>query len=244
MTLAMICVVVGWFLGGFTSGVAGFGAMMVALPILTLGLPPAQAVLVSCIVGAPSCAHLAWLYHKDVVWADMRWLWVGCVPGCVAGAYVLKIVPMHILQLAISIMIVCFVVLQLVREKSTWRLPDSTASLLITGLAGGFTNSSISVPGVPIGIFVMLKRWDKDRARAAMSMFFFLSSWVTLASQWYVGLYSFDMLYMALGGIVISFLGQDLGYRVGRHLNQKTFVRFMLIFLSSAAVILFYKSMQ
>ena len=24
MTLAMICVVVGWFLGGFTSGVAGY----------------------------------------------------------------------------------------------------------------------------------------------------------------------------------------------------------------------------
>jgi uncharacterized membrane protein YfcA len=244
MTLAIICVVVGWFLGGFTSGVAGFGAMMVALPILTLGLPPSQAVLVSCIVGAPSCAHLAWLYHKDVVWSDMRGLWAGCIPGCVAGAYVLKIVPMHYLQLAISLMIASFVVLQLVREKSTWRLPDSRASLLITGLASGFTNSSISVPGVPIGIFVVLKRWDKDRARGAMSMLFFLSTWVTMVSQWYVGLYSLDLLYMALGGIVISFLGQDLGYRVGRHLNQKTFVRFMLIFLSCAAAILFSKSMQ
>ena len=98
MTLTMFCVVVGWFLGGFTSGVAGFGAMMVALPILTLGMPPAQAVLVSCIVGAPSCTHLAWLYHRDVVWADMRWLWLGCLPGCLAGAFVLKVVPMHYLQ--------------------------------------------------------------------------------------------------------------------------------------------------
>lgn len=244
MTLAMICVAVGWFIGGFTSGVAGFGAMMVALPILTLGMPPAQAVLVSCIVGAPSCSHLAWLYRKDVVWADMRWLWLGCIPGCVAGAYVLKVVPVPYLQFSISLMIACFVLLQVLREKSVWRLPDSKASLLITGMAGGFSNSTVSIPGVPIGIFVVLKRWDKDRARAAMSMFFALSTWVTLGSQWYVGLYTSDMLYLALAGIVISFLAQELGYRVGRHLNQKTFVRFMLIFLSCAALILFYKSIQ
>lgn len=244
MTLTMFCVVVGWFLGGFTSGVAGFGAMMVALPILTLGMPPAQAVLVSCIVGAPSCTHLAWLYHRDVVWADMRWLWLGCLPGCLAGAFVLKVVPMHYLQVSISLMIACFVLLQILREKSVWRLPDSKASLLITGMASGFTNSTVSVPGVPIGIFVVLKRWDKDRARATMSMVFLLSCWGTLFSQWYAGLYTRDMLYLALGGIVISFLGQELGFRLGRHLKQETFVRFMLIFLSCAAVILFYKAIR
>ena len=244
MTLAVLCVVVGWFLGGFTSGVAGFGAMMVALPILTLGMPPAQAVLVSCIVGAPSCTHLAWLYHRDVVWADMRWLWLGCLPGCLAGAFVLKVVPMHYLQISISLMIACFVLLQILREKSVWRLPDSKASLLITGMASGFTNSTVSVPGVPIGIFVVLKRWDKDRARAAMSMFFFLSGWITLGSQWFMGLYIPDLLPSALIGIIASFLGQELGFRVGKHLNQKTFVRFILIFLSCSAGLLFYKSLQ
>jgi len=242
MTLSMIYVIVGWFLGGFTSGVAGFGGMMVALPILTLGMPPSQAVLVNCLVAAPRCTHLAWLYRKDVVWADMRWLWLGCLPGCVAGAYILKVVPVSYLQFAISIMVGVFVLLQSMREKSSWRLPDSTASLLITGMASGFANSSISVSGVPIGIFVVLKRWDKDRARAAMGMFFFLSGWITLGSQWFMGLYIPDLLPSALIGIIASFLGQELGFRVGKHLNQKTFVRFILIFLSCSAVTLFYKA--
>ncbi|MBQ9105615.1 MAG: sulfite exporter TauE/SafE family protein [Mailhella sp.] len=244
MSLSMIYVIVGWFLGGVTSGVAGFGGMMVALPILTLGIPPSQAVLVNCLVAAPRCTHLAWLYRKDVVWADMRWLWLGCLPGCVAGAYILKVVPVSYLQFAISLMIGVFVLLQKLREKSSWHLPDSTASLLITGMASGFANSSISVSGVPIGIFVMLKRWDKDRARAAMSMFFFLSGWVTLSSQWFMGLYMHELLSSALVGIIFSFLGQELGFRIGKHLKQKTFVRFMLIFLSCSAGLLFYKSLQ
>lgn len=242
MTLALIVSFVSWFIGGFTSGVAGFGAMMVALPILALGMTMTDAVLTCCIIGLPSCTHLAWLYRKNAVWSELKWLWAGCIPGGILGALALKAIPMRDLQIAISLMIMAFLVLQAIQSKVTWTLKDSIASLIITGMASGFANSSVSVVGVPIGIFVLLKHWDKDHARSTTSNLFMFSSWVTFASQYMNGLYTDDLLLWSIPGIISSFLGQYLGFLVGRHINQKLFIAFVLVFLSLAAVILFSKA--
>ena len=244
MSQEMILVFIGLLLGGFTSGVAGFGIMMIALPILTLGLPITDAVLVCCIIGVLTAVQLAWLYHRFANWSDVKMMWLGCVPGCIAGAYTLKIIPMSILQMAISVAIVCFLLLQLLREKSSWRLPDSRFSLIFTGAASGFASSTVSLVGVPIGIFILLKGWDKDRSRATMSMLFIVCGWVTFFSQWSAGLYTADLFKLAVSGVVAALIGQELGFKAGRYLNQKMFIRFVLFFLSIAAVTLFYKSIQ
>ena len=103
---------------------------------------------------------------------------------------------------------------------------------------------AVSLVGVPIGIFILLKGWDKDRSRATMSMLFIVCGWATFFSQWAAGLYTADLFKLAVSGTVASLIGQELGFRAGRYLNQKMFTRFVLFFLSIAAVTLFYKSIQ
>lgn len=237
-------VFLGWFCGSVVGGATGLGAMMIALPILSLGIPASQAVLVSCLVGSVACIQLGWLYRKYVVWSDMKWMWIGCIPGCIFGALTLKVVPVDWLQLMISFMIFCFILVQLFSRKAQWKLGDSVAWNALAGFGGGFANASVSVVGVPVGIFVLLKRWDRDRARSCMSMFFLFSGWVTVASQWTAGLYDFSLVKLAAIGLAGSLIGQRLGFRIGRHLDQKLFVRVVLLFLSCAAVTLFYKGMQ
>lgn len=243
MISALAFAFAGWLFGGFVSGVAGFGGMMMALPVYTLAMSPTDAVLTCCLIGGPSCTQLGWLYRKHMVWADMKWLWLSCIPGCIAGALTLKVIPMNWLQIAISLMIAVFVILQLSQNRTTWRLPDSVHSLLITGFASGFANSTVSVVGVPIGIFVLLKKWDKDRARATMSVFFFFCCWMAMLVQWIAGLYTLEHGIMALSGLAGAFLGQSLGFRVGKNIAQDLFVKIILSFLSLASVTLFYKAL-
>lgn len=245
MDLTMfVFVILGWFCGSVVGGATGLGAMMIALPIMSLGIPASKAVLVSCLVGAVACVQLAWLYREYVVWRDLKWMWLGCLPGCVLGALTLKTVPISLLQLMISIMIFCFVLLQIFSRHTQWKLGDSSFWSLLAGLGGGFANASVSVVGVPVGIFVLLKRWDRDKARATMSMFFLISGWITVASQWSAGLYEPDLLKFAAAGLIGSLIGQRIGFSLGRRLNQKLFVRFVLLFLTCAATVLFYKGIQ
>ena len=65
-------VFVGWLLGGIIGGATGIGAIMIAMPILTMVLAPGDAVLVSCLVGLYGCIHLALAYRRDCKWADIR----------------------------------------------------------------------------------------------------------------------------------------------------------------------------
>ncbi len=244
MASAALFIFVGWLIGGFVSGISGFGAMMLALPILSLGLRPLEAILTCCIVAAPCCMQLAWLYRKYVYWPDMKWLWAGCVPGCVLGTLALKVVPAGWLQIGISLLICLFLIMQVFGSRTSFTLKDSVSSLLITGCASGFTNSSVSVVGVPMGIFVLLKHWDKDRARGTMTMFFLLSSLITIATQALYGLY--DMHLFALSGIGTAavFIGQYLGFLLGKRISQSVFVKFALCFLGCAAAMLFMKGIS
>ena len=232
----------GWLFGGLVSGIAGIGGMMVALPIILLGMPVTDAILTCCIIGAPGCTQLAWLYRKNVIWSDVLWLWASCVPGCLLGALALKIVPIQWLQIGISLMIACFVVLQIIKKNKALHMKDSVISLIVTGLASGFANSSVSVGGVPMGIFLLLKGWGPDRARSTMTMLFLMSGWATLISQWAAGLYRLEFFQLAVAGIVAAFIGQKLGYIIGRYLNQRIFPVLLLAFLSLSAVMLFYKA--
>ncbi|MBQ9452555.1 MAG: sulfite exporter TauE/SafE family protein [Desulfovibrio sp.] len=234
----------GWVIGGFVSGVSGFGAMMLALPILSLGLAPMDAILTCCIVAGPCSTQLGWLYRRFVHWDDMKWLWISCIPGCIFGTLMLKIVPASWLQIGIGLLIAIFIFMQVACAKATWHLPDSRASLVVTGMTSGFAGSSVSIPGVPIGIFVLLKHWDKDRARGTLGMFFLLCTWITVISQCAAGLYNTYLLKISAVGIAGCLLGQELGYKVGRHIDQSMFVKFAFCFLTCSAVMLFYKGVQ
>ena len=240
---AMLCVFFGLFLGGAGGSATGLGAMLIGLSILSMGIPTTDAVLVCCMTGAIGCFQLMWLYRKEVRWSEVRWMWIGCVPGCVLGAYTLKVVPVHLLQIMVSVSIVGFVLLQLLGSKADYHIKDSAHSLGLAGFAGGFFHSSISVVGVPIGIFVLLKKWDRMHAMGAMSMFYFLSGWITMASQWGAGLYRMDLLGLAAAGLAGQLLGQQVGFRLGKRLDQRLFKRFVLLFLSVSAGILFYKAL-
>lgn len=240
----VLFVFIGWVVGGFVSGVSGFGAMMLALPILSLGLAPLDAILTCCIVAGPCSAQLGWLYRRHVHWDDMKWLWISCIPGCILGTLTLKVVPASRLQIGIGLMIAVFLAMQAFGARAAWRLPDSRMSLVVTGVTSGFAGSSVSIPGVPIGIFVLLKQWDKDRARGAMGMFFLLCTWITITAQFAAGLYTADLMKISVVGVAGCLIGQELGYRVGKRINQSMFVRFAFCFLACSAIMLVYKGVR
>ncbi|MBO4317397.1 MAG: sulfite exporter TauE/SafE family protein [Mailhella sp.] len=237
MTLA--CVFLGWVFGGFLSGVSAFGAMMGALPILSLVMPPLSAVLTCCLVAVPCCVQLAWLYRRHVDWNAVKWLALSCIPGSVLGTATLAVIPVSVLQVGISLLIAVFIVVQLIGHRMGRRMNDSVPALCVTGAACGFTSAAISIIGVPLGIYILLASWDKDRSRGTMGMFFCLGCCVTVLSQWAYGLYGPELVPLFLSGTAGVFLGQYAGFLVGRHINQAIFVKFVLAFLSCASVMLF-----
>ena len=236
-------VALGWGFGGVVGGATGIGAIMVAMPLMTTVISPSEAVLVSCLTGLYATVHLSISYRKSFHWADIRDLVIGAVPGCALGALVLRVASMQALQLMVCAMLACFIGMQCFRKAASYRLPDSTVVGVIAGLICGFVSGSVAMVGAPLGIYVLMKHWDPDRARGDMSVFYVFTGVSSVVSQAVAGLYTVSLLQVSVAGMAVCFFGQRVGVRRGRRSNQTLFQRIVLLFLAVAAIILFVRAM-
>ncbi|WP_298067191.1 sulfite exporter TauE/SafE family protein [uncultured Mailhella sp.] len=242
--LTYIVVALGWMCGGIVGGATGIGGVMIAMPLLTLVLDPGDAILVSCLVAATACVHLAWAYRRFIVWPDVWPLLAGMVPGLIAGVAMLKIAPVPVLELMICAMLVCFLLMQCSPRLARFSVPASLPLGLGAGAVSGFVASSVAMSGAPLGIYVLLMHWEPDRARGNMSIFYLCSGISAMLMQAFSGLYSYSLLKLGVAALAGCMAGQTLGVSLGRHISRETFRRILLIFLAAAAVVLFVRAVS
>ncbi|MBQ9105771.1 MAG: sulfite exporter TauE/SafE family protein [Mailhella sp.] len=207
MLLTCAVVAFGWFWGGMISGISGVGAVMVAMPLATLVVSPAESVLLSNLVGMYASIHMGVAYRRFCVWKDVRNLIVGSFPGCLLGVLLLKVAPAQTLQLMISAVLAVFVLMQTFRLSSAWKLPDSTVLGVAVGVVCGFVGGSVTMVGAPLGIYVLLKQWDPDRARGNMSVFYVFTGIGSVVAQAVAGLYDVRLIQTALAGVAACSVG-------------------------------------
>ena len=74
---------------------------------------------------------------------------IGCIPGYLLGALVLKIAPVQILELMVCTMLVCFIIMRYRSGASSYRLPESRAIGIGIGVVSGYQSrgSRFTGPG-------------------------------------------------------------------------------------------------
>ena len=242
MCWVYVVVAFAWVVGGLIGGATGIGAIMVSMPIMSTVLAPSEAVLISCLTGLFGTMHLCFAYRRSCRWKDIREIVAGGIPGCFLGVLVLRMASMQTLQLMVCAMLVCFLTMQFFRKTASWHLPDSTMTGLMAGVICGFVSGSVAMVGAPLGIYVLLKHWDPDRARGNMSIVYAFTGITSVISQAAAGLYTVSLLPIAVAGIVGCAVGQMTGVKIGRRINQQIFYKIVLVFLSAAAIMLFVRA--
>lgn len=104
----IILAMVGWGLGGFFNGIAGFGAALVAMPILACGIDMAIAVPCAGLMVLALNVQMAWSYRRHLVTTGIRPLLVGALPGALAGALLLRFVSESGLRLGLGLLLLCY----------------------------------------------------------------------------------------------------------------------------------------
>ena len=68
MTDAILMFALGWMMGGFTMGLAGFGAGLVAMPLVAPYVDLSVAVPAATLIGLPLGFQVSWRYRAAVPW--------------------------------------------------------------------------------------------------------------------------------------------------------------------------------
>jgi len=196
-------------LASFVFGLAGFGLGLVALSLLSFLMPPTLAVPLISVYSAVFALVMALQLRRDIRFAHLAALLGGALAGTPVGVWGLATMPASWVRRLIGFILMGVVLIE-------WRdLYPRTLSGRYWGVAAGVVSGllggAIGTPGPPVILYAAAQRWPPRAMKATLQGFFFANQLVTLVSQWWVGLLTPEVAWLALGFAPPAVVGVALG---------------------------------
>jgi len=202
-------------------GFSGFGFSLLAVPALSLFIPPVDAVPVLLLLEVVASIHMLPGIWRSVDWRAIALLMLGCLAGAPFGAYMLAHMPAAPLQLFLAVA-VGLTALLLLRGSRLTHAPGKGATIATGGLSG-LLNGALGIGGPPVILFFFSSPAAAHLARASIVAYFLLLDVYSLAMAGVQGLVGRATLMRASIFLPILVFGVWLGDRGFRHVSQERF---------------------
>jgi len=218
-----IVVVLIFMAAGVIQGLTGFGAAMVAMPLLSFVIGIKEAVPLCILNGLAITLYLSLALRRDLCWGRIGPLLLGSLPGIALGIALLQVVATGPLKFFLGIVIVLHCAYSLARRPQPRAV--GTGWGYAAGFLTGFISGAVSAGGPPVVIYATLTTWSRDQIKATLSGFFFVSGVATAMGHALGGLTTGRVL--LLSGLSIPALLPCvwLGARWADGLSRERYVR-------------------
>ena len=213
-----------WAAAGFINNLSGFGAAMVALPLMAFyGLDMKTAapatLIVACLWYLQLCRHCRRGIDLSRIWPVA----LGLVPGAFLGVLFVTRVGGETLRLWVGGVIILYSLWGVfVEGRATHVLPRLWG--IPVGLASSFLGAAVGFPGPPLIFYAALSGWTKESMKAGLAVFFILSTSFAMVAQCLAGgIQSAQTLQLAALGVPGSLAGGFLGILVSRRVGEYSF---------------------
>ncbi len=241
-TLAVAAFAVGC--GYIVKGLTGFGSALVAIPLLSMVLPPADAIVLATSVDMFVGGGLALSARHDVPWKATLTLLATMLPLQVVGTWLHGQLPEEAMRRGIGLAVVA------VALWWWWRTyrPDgalearpltsaSYAEALGAGALAGVLSGTVGMPGPAIVTWSL--RWlGPKEARANMLAVFAPASMFLVAGYVGSGLVSPELFMNAVLVLPVAMGGAWVGSRLAKIVSPMVFARVVAVVLFVAGAML------
>lgn len=223
-------------LGSLIQSVVGFGAGLLAVPILLLIDPvlvPGPMLTVSLVLSLL-------IYFRNQTSIDFTGLGfaaIGRVPGSILGVWVLVLLPPKPLSVFIGLLVFLAVGLSLAGA----RLSPTRTNLFFAGILSGFMGSTTSIGGPPIAL--IYQRSEAERLRGTLAGYFILGAIIALVALFFGGRFGWTELIASvylLPGIIAGYV---VSIWLAGRVNQKYLRPAVLLFSALSATSVIVKSL-
>ncbi|WP_426958654.1 sulfite exporter TauE/SafE family protein [Muricoccus radiodurans] len=160
------------FLAGLLRGYTGFGFAIAGVPLLSLVIPPAEAVpLVLALTVSVGVVELfRGTMRREAHWSSLLPMAAGAILTTPLGVLLLSALPAAWGRVGIALTVLGAALLML-RGGSLTRAPGPLASAAV-GTVSGLCNGFAAMPGPPVIALYLASPIPAATARATMMMFF------------------------------------------------------------------------
>lgn len=174
---APLLIVLSTILAYFLKVIAGFGASLILVPVLSSGIDIKTATILACLGDIVSSGIIFKKFIKQVKWKIVLKVALGLFVGTFIGVSLFTKIDAEILKRMFGIFIIVYVALQLFNNLvSKSKKHITLASAPIWGLFAGITGGIFNINGPLLVIFMNNALKNKNEIRANLMALFFIDS--------------------------------------------------------------------
>lgn len=240
-TIDIAVLLAGALMGGFVSGLTGFGLALTAIPFwLHVASPPLVAALAtaSSVVSQAQTFHLVW---RHIEWRRVAWFVLPGLAGVPLGTIALPLIDLRLFKLGVGFVLIAYCAFQLLAQRlSTLGISSEQgpAADMAIGFGGGVMGGLAGLSGpLPIA-WATFKPWSRDQKRALFQVFnavILLASFLSITAS---GLLPAGFWPALALSIPATILGARLGSTLYARLDDRRFDRVVVALLLATGVAL------
>jgi uncharacterized membrane protein YfcA len=211
----------------------GFGFALISVPIFVTVLDVKDTVALVTLLGVLNSAIVARHAWHHVPWRTVSWMFVGSLVGLPLGLAVLLLAPQEALRFGVGVT----TIVMAAALTSGLRLGDSSVGReLGVGVVSGVLNTSTSMNGPPIVLYLQGLGYPTQTFRGGLGAFFTSVGVVTIATFVATGVITWTSVALAASAVPAVFVGSTAGHAILRRVEAAPFRRLVFAMLIAAAL--------
>jgi uncharacterized membrane protein YfcA len=241
--LQLAWIVVAIFGAYIVRGMSGFGAGLIAAPLLAYVLPLNVVV--------PLCGLLVFLLfifltirdRHSVNWEELKLLALPTIAGVVAGLFLFRLLDNRLLLILLGTFLVLYSTYML--AVNALGLPAFQCSrrwAIPLGFTGAFFDTLFGGGGGTLVVIYMHARgFGREAFRATVAALWFIEMIARISGYALEGYYTREVLILFALLLPVTWAGTWVGERLGNRVSQETFSRILAVLLMLSGVSLWLK---
>jgi uncharacterized membrane protein YfcA len=226
---------------GISKSGFGSGLGLVAVPIMSLVIPPTQAAAILlpllCVMDFFNVLH----YRNKFDRKNLVILVPGALLGILVGTFTFRYLSEAHIRILVGVLSVLFVANYLVgRRNGGKRTGPNVLKGTFWGTITGFTSFGVHAGGPPVSVYLLPQRLDKTIFVGTTVVFFTIVNYTKLVPYYFLGQLNGENLLTSLVLSPLAPLGVWMGLKLHDRVNEKLFYNLAYFFLFLTGLKLLY----
>ena len=224
-------------------GMSGFGAGLIAAPLLAMVLPVHVVVPLSGLLVFVLFIFLTIRDRRQVIWRELKLLAPPTVAGVIAGLLLFRSLDNHLLVIMLGGFLILYATYML--AVHAFGLPQFKCSerwAFPLGFGGAFFDTLFGGGGGTLVVIYMHARGiGRMEFRATVAMLWFVEMIARIGGYALAGYYTREIIILVLALLPVTWVATWVGEKLGNRVSQETFARILAVLLMLSGVSLLLK---
>lgn len=237
--LELVVIVSGWFAGGFINGVAGFGAAMIAMPLITPFMDLSVAVPSCTLIVLTLNCQVGWTFRKYIEWNYVKGISIGAIPGVILSVLVLEYVSETYLKVGMGAFIVCYALWSLCTDRGHARI-ISPAWGYLSGILSSALGMAFGFNGPPLAAYIAYSGCPAPAVKGVLGAGFVITGFFIVLAKAMTGQITPTVLLIYAAATPAVIAGSKIGIWLSSSLSEYSYRKVLFVALAGMGLNIMY----